>query len=263
MTNLTGKVIEERYTIEKKIGEGGMAIVYKAHDARLDREVAIKFIRRDSVSNDRYEIFLLRFNQEAKTLAKIAHPNIINVFDFGSHEGSPYFVMEYLPGGTLKNYIGKPVPWQKTLELVLPVARALDYAHQQGVVHRDVKPANMLLTKGGELKLSDFGIAKILAAEENSAVTLTSSGGIGTPEYMAPEQWKNEISSQTDIYALGVVLYELITGRKPYIANTPAEILIKQVNDPFLKIKIFVPNIPDEVDWLITKAMAKDPRQRF
>ena len=222
MANLIGQDIG-RYHIVEQLGQGGMATVYKAYDTRLEREVALKFIRVDLVAPAYQELMLKRFEREAKSLARLSHPNILKMHDFGEYEGAPYLVMEFLPGGTLKSRTGQPAAYQEAARLLAPMARALDYAHQDslGVIHRDIKPANILITASGQPLLSDFGVAKILDFEEGN--TLTGTGvGVGTPEYMAPEQWTNNVVPQTDIYALGVVFYELVTGRKPFTADTPA-----------------------------------------
>ncbi|HPH98310.1 MAG TPA: protein kinase [Anaerolineaceae bacterium] len=261
MADLSGHDIG-RYHLIQKLGEGGMAVVYKAYDSRLEREVAIKFIRTEQVPPAMLEKMLLRFEREAKALAKMKHLHIINVFDYGEHQGAPFLVMDFMPGGTLKARTGKPIPWVEVVRLLLPIASALEYAHRQGIVHRDVKPANILITSEGEPMLSDFGIARMLESESGN--TLTGTGvGIGTPEYMAPEQWSGSAAPSVDIYALGVVMYELITGRVPYQADTPVAILIKQANDPLPRPGIFVPGLPEAVEFVLFKALAKKPEERF
>ncbi|MEI7990393.1 MAG: serine/threonine-protein kinase, partial [Chloroflexota bacterium] len=231
MPELIGQSIG-RYQIVAPLGEGGMATVYKAFDTRLESDVAIKFIRRENIPANQMERMIVRFEREAKRMAKFQHPNIVKVMDYGEYQGSPYLVMPYLPGGTLKDMLkarrGSPLPYSEAARLLAPVGRALQYAHEEDTIHRDVKPANILLTKGGQPMLADFGVAKILDLEEGQ--TLTGTGmGVGTPKYMAPEQWKNQVLPQTDVYALGVVFYEMITGRVPYDAETPAGMLEKQL----------------------------------
>jgi len=261
MSNLTGQSLG-RYHILEPLGEGGMASVYKAYDTRLETDVAVKIIRVDQFSPAVLEQVLQRFEREAKALARLSHPNIVGIIDFGKHEGVPYLVMEYLPGGTLKQSLGKPVPWQDAARLLLPIGRGLAYAHKRGVVHRDVKPSNILVGDSGEPMLTDFGIAKLL--ENVDAQTLTGTGvGVGTPEYMAPEQWTGQAGPQSDIYSLGVVFYELITGRKPYNADTPAAILLKQASDPLPRPRQFVPDLPDAVEKVLIKALAKNPEDRY
>lgn len=259
MFDIIGKNLG-RYHIIERLGEGGMAAVYKAYDTALERYVAVKVIL---PGQQHSEIFLKRFERESKSLAKVSHPNIVPVHDFGEEEGVPYLVMEYLPGGTLKQKMGTPMPFTEAAKLLLPIARALEYAHREGIVHRDVKPANILITKNGDVMLSDFGIAKILDAEETSHLTGTGVG-IGTPDYMAPEQGMGiQVDYRADIYSLVVVFYELVTGRKPYIADTPMAVLLKHINEPLPRPRSYVPNLPDAVEQVIFKAMAKKPEDRF
>ncbi|MEW5938228.1 MAG: SUMF1/EgtB/PvdO family nonheme iron enzyme, partial [Chloroflexota bacterium] len=200
--------------------------------------------------------------REAKSLARLTHPNIVKVTDYGDYEGMPFLVMTYLPGGTLKSKLGKPIPWQEAARTLLPIARALDFAHRQNMIHRDVKPSNVLVTADGEPMLTDFGIAKILDIEATADLTGTGMG-IGTPEYMAPEQWTGQATPQSDQYSLGVVFYEALTGRKPYTADTPAAILLKQANDPLPRPSQFARDIPGKVEKLIIKSLAKNPDDRY
>jgi Tol biopolymer transport system component len=249
-----------RYHILEQLGKGGMAVVYRGFDYRLERSVAIKVIRTGGEEDD---IFLKRFEREAKSLAQLQHPHIVGVIDFGEHEGLPYLVMEYLPGGTLKQLMGRPMECHQAAELLAPVARALEHAHQAGILHRDVKPANILLTAQGQAMLSDFGIAKILESN-GSNDTLTGTGvGIGTPEYMAPEQWLGKAEERTDIYSLGVVLYELITGMRPFSADTPAAVLLKVHTDPLPSPKRLVAGLSDEAEAILLRALARKPEDRF
>jgi serine/threonine protein kinase len=261
MTNLIGQSLG-RYHLLEQLGEGGMATVYKAYDTRLEADVAVKIIRRDAFPPNQLDRILKRFEREAKALARLTHPNIVKVTDYGDHEGAPYLVMPYLPGGTLKQRLGTPMPWQEALRILLPVAQALDYAHEQNIIHRDIKPSNVLLTGRGQPMLSDFGIAKIL--ENEDAQTLTGTGaGVGTPEYMAPEQWTGAAGPQADQYSLGVVLYELVTGRKPYTADTPAAILLKQATEPLPRPAQFVAGLPEVVEKVLFKALARKPEDRY
>jgi WD40 repeat protein/serine/threonine protein kinase len=261
-TNLIGKSID-RYHILEQLGEGGMATVYKAYDTRLERDVAIKIIRTDLFGASVLERMLKRFEREAKSLAKLSHLHIIKVIDYGEYQGSPYLVMEYMPGGTLKDKLkGKPMDWQEAVKLLLPVAEALEYAHEQKIIHRDIKPSNILLTNKGQPMLTDFGIAKMLETEET--FTLTGTGiGVGTPEYMAPEQWTGSATAQSDIYSLGVVLYEMVTGRKPYTADTPAAILLKQATEPLPRPSAHVRDLPDSIEKILLKALARNPKDRY
>jgi len=263
MSNLIGQSLG-RYHILEQLGEGGMAIVYKAYDTRLERDVAVKVIRTEKLTIETMGKTLKRFEREAKALAKLTHPNIVPTTDYGEHDEKPYLVMPYLPGGTLKQKLGKPIPWEDSVRLLIPVARALHYAHQQGIIHRDVKPANILITQSGEPMLTDFGIAKILLDTEETA-DLTGTGmGVGTPEYMSPEQFQGKgVDARTDVYSLGVVLYEMVTGRKPYQADTPAAVLIKQATEALPRPRSFVPGLPEEVEKILLKAMAKEKENRY
>ena len=263
MADLTGQSIG-RYHIIEPLGEGGMATVYKAYDIRLERNVAVKVLRTDQFIPAQLHMVLQRFEREAKSLAKLSNPNIVNILDFGEHEGMPYLVLEYLPGGTLKQKTGSAVPWREALRVLLPVARGLAYAHSHGVIHRDVKPANILMNEDGRPVLTDFGIAKLLESPEGH--TLTGSGvGIGTPEYMAPEQGigASAIDERADVYSLGIVLYELVTGRKPYIADTPMAVVLKQITDPLPHPRDFAPDLPESVEHILLKALAKEPEHRY
>ncbi len=262
MPNLIGQSFG-RYQILEQLGEGGMAIVYKAYDTRLETEVAVKVIRTDNILPSVLDRALKRFEREAKALAKLTHPNIVKVSDYGEYEGKPYLVMPYLPGGTLKLKLGKSIPWQEAIQLLIPIADALDYAHSQNMIHRDVKPSNILLTQRGQPMLTDFGIAKVLDLEETLDLTGTSAA-VGTPEYMAPEQaTAKAVDHRADIYALGVVLYEMVTGRKPFVADTPLAVLFKHASDPLPRPKQFVPDLPDGVEKVLLKALAKKPEDRY
>jgi serine/threonine protein kinase len=249
--DLLGKSLG-RYKIVEVLGEGGMAKVYKGYDERLDRHVAIKVIEvRMFGSEELYK----RFKREATALAQLSHPNIVNVHDYGEQEdGLPYLVMEFLGGGTLKDQIGEPMPYHEAAKTLTPIARALSYAHRHGFIHRDIKPANILLTEAGQPMLTDFGIAKKIQDEKSS---ITRSGmGLGTPDYMAPEQARTKnIDHRVDIYALGVVFFEMITGRKPFIAQTPGAVILKHSQEPFPSPAMFIPGLPPSVELVILKAV--------
>ena len=261
MPDLVGQTIE-RYRILEQIGQGGMAVVYRALDTRLERQVAVKVIRLDLVAPAHAERILKRFEREARAMARLAHAGIVSIYDYGKHQGSPYLVMAYIPGGTLRDRLGEPVHYREAARLLAPVGRALAHAHEDGMIHRDVKPGNILLSKKEEPMLTDFGIAKVLGTPETTQLTATGVG-VGTPEYMAPEQWRGKALPQTDIYALGVVFYELVTGRRPYTADTPAEVAIVQATEPLPSPRQFVPDLPDVVDAVISRALEKEPEDRY
>lgn len=262
MQNLIGQSLG-RYHIIEQLGQGGMATVYKAFDTRLEREVAVKIIRSELFGSAIFERILKRFEREAKAMARLSHPNIVKVLDYGDHDGSPYLVMELLSGGTLKDLLVSPMPYPQAACLLEPVARGLSYAHNQCILHRDIKPSNILITHEGIPVLTDFGIAKLLDVEEGH--TLTGTGvGIGTPEYMAPEQGLGqEANGRADVYSLGVVFYELVTGHKPYSADTPLAVLLKQVNDPLPSPSYYIHDLPESVERVIYKALAKIPEDRY
>ena len=259
MLNLVGKTLG-RYKIVDMIGEGGMAKVYKAFDDRLERHVAVKVILSTYLGSP--ELYK-RFEREAKALAQLSHPNIVNIHDYGEQDSMPYLVMEYLAGGTLKEMLGEPFSYEEAVKLVLPIARALSYAHDRDFIHRDIKPANILLTEVGQPMLSDFGIAKKLVGD--SIPTMTKSGlGLGTPDYMAPEQGlSKKVDCRVDIYALGIVFFELITGKKPYYAKTPMAVVLKHVREPFPNPSDFVHDLPGAVERIILKAAEKQPGDRY
>ena len=251
MKNLIGKSLG-RYHILEQLGEGGMAVVYKAFDTRLEAEVAVKVIRTDNILPNVLDRALKRFEREAKALARLNHLNIVNVTDYGEFEGQPYLVMPYLQGGTLKEILqGKAMDWQQATRILLPIAKALGYAHRQNMIHRDVKPSNILITEDGEPMLTDFGVAKIIDTETTIDLTGTSMA-VGTPDYMAPEQFQGKTDARSDIYGFGIVLYEMVTGRKPYVADTPAALIIKQATDPLPRPTQFAPKIPGNVEHMGT-----------
>lgn len=253
-----------RYQLGDEVGKGGMAVVYKAYDARLEKQVALKIIRTDRITPEMANKTLKRFEREAKSAAQLDHPNIIKVLDYGETNDNPYIVMEYLPGGTLKKRLAKSVvPWQNAIATLLPVAHALRFAHERNIVHRDVKPSNILFNQADQPVLSDFGIVKILG--EEATQDLSSTGFmIGTPEYMSPEQAQGaNFDHRVDIYALGIVFYEMVTGRRPFSADTPMGVLVKQVTEPLPRPTRFNKNLPASIENFLLKALAKDPVQRF
>ena len=260
MEDYIGKRID-RYTINDRLGIGGMAVVYKAYDTRLEREVALKLIRTEAIPQEQHERLMKRFEREAKTQARFSHPNIVSVHDYGEFHGAPYLVVEYLPGGTLKSFMTGPIYFRKAIEWLIPITDAVQYAHDRNIIHRDIKPNNIIFDDREQPILTDFGIAKVLEMDE---VTLTGTGfGVGTPEYMAPEQWLGLAFPATDQYALGVVLYELLTGVKPFQAETPAAVAIMQATEALRSPRALAPEIPDGVENLIYKTLERDYKDRF
>lgn len=249
-----------RYEILEELGRGGMAVAYKAVDTTLGRNVAIKLILPGQQQTDH---FIKRFLREARSLAQLSHPNIVTILDSGDYEGSPYLVMEYIPGGSLTSMLGKPISASEAANLIIPIAYALHHAHRHKIIHRDVKPSNVLINSSGQPMLTDFGIVKLMDTTESQG--LTGTGAIvGTPSYMAPEQIKGQvIDGRADVYALGVIFYEMVTGQKPYTANTPIEVTLKHINAPIPKPRLVVRDIPQEAEAVIYKAMAKNPDSRY
>lgn len=250
------------YQIIEVLGQGGMATVYKALDTKRNRDVAIKIIRKDAFPDEIKQRLLQRFDLESKVLSRLSHNNIVKLYEFGQFQGSPFMVMEYVDGKTLKEF-PKPISLDLAINLILPVANALDHAHLKKILHRDIKPSNILIDSSGQPKLADFGIAKIL--ENYDGQTLTATGiGIGTPEYMAPEQaLGKEVDGRADVYSLGIVLFELLTGIRPYLADTPMAIMMKHLNNPIPKLSEYNKDLPIQLENIITKALAKNPQDRF
>ena len=252
-------VVDNRYSIVRALGGGGMAQVYLAHDEILDRDVALKVLR-EHLAED--EEFTERFKREALSAAALSHPNIVSVYDRGQEAGTSYIAMEYVPGGTLKERIsrGRPLEAGAATSVALQIAEALHLAHQRGVIHRDIKPHNVLLTSSGSAKVADFGIARAASAATISQRSMV----LGTVSYMSPEQAMGEtVTPASDLYSLGVVLYEMLTGELPYTAENPVAVSMKHVNDPLRPPRELNPEIPEELNALITKLLAKDPDSRY
>jgi eukaryotic-like serine/threonine-protein kinase len=249
-----------RYEIVKELGKGGMGVVYQAHDPQIDRPVALKVLRVDRVVN---EEFVSRFFKEAKFIGRLSHPNIVTVYDVGRDHGTIYIAMEYLQGHPLNEVIrSEPLGVEKTLDIAAQISNALGYAHDKGIVHRDIKPSNIILTHEGDVKLTDFGIAR---AEDQNAAQQTQTGVIlGTPFYMSPEQVMGKrVDGRSDLFSLGVILYELIVGQKPFKGDHFTAIFRAITEDiPVMPIQIDA-SIPRAVSDLIMKTLSKDPDVRF
>lgn len=263
MADLVGHTLG-KYQLVERLGRGGMADVYKGYQPGLDRFVAVKVLH-SHLSEE--ADFITRFQREAKSVASLHHPHIVQVFDFDVQDGNYYMVMEYIEGGkTLKEILHelgaqpRGLAVEQTLDIVAKVADALDYAHSQGMIHRDIKPSNILVRDLSQPVLGDFGIARIVGQ-----TGLTGSGAmIGTPAYMSPEQGRGEqADARSDIYALGIVLYEMLTGRPPYDADTPYGVILKHINDPIVPPHVLIGTLPPDVERIALKSLAKDPSDRY
>lgn len=257
MNSLIGKSLG-KFEIVDRIGAGGMATVFKAYQHTLDRFVAIKVLPTYYADDN---VFQERFKREARSVAKLTHPNIVQIHDFGEQDNVTYIVMEYVEGGTLKDRLKRPLPVPEAIGYVIQATEGLDCAHRNNIIHRDVKPANMLLRKDGHLLLSDFGIAKILEGTTN----LTRVGtGIGTPQYMSPEQGTGQaVDQRSDIYSLGIVLFHCLTGRVPFTADNPLSVTLKHLNEPLPYQRMIAEGVPNPVVQVVLQMTAKQAQDRY
>ncbi len=258
MTDLSGTTLGQ-YHIHEMIGRGGMANVYRADQTSMGRQVAIKVLPSHFLQDP---MFLQRFMQEVKVISSLQHPHILPVHDYGEQDGMPYIVMALLTGGSLADLIhqrgGLPLP--DVVRYVQQISNGLEYAHKKGIIHRDFKPSNVLLDEEGNAYLADFGIAKIT----ESTAQLTGSGMVGTPAYMAPEMAKRGgVTTLVDVYALGTTVYQMLTGRYPYESDTPLGVIMAHITEPIPNVREERPNLPETVQAVIERAMAKDPMDRY
>jgi eukaryotic-like serine/threonine-protein kinase len=255
---VVGELIAGRYELEKLVGSGGMSNVFRAHDRLLERTVALKILHEQYTRDDDY---VERFRREARAVARLAHPNIVTVIDRGEQDGRQFIVFEYVDGQNLKELTRNgPLEVHEAIGLTLQVARALSFAHERGLVHRDVKPQNVLLNEDGQAKVTDFGIARSLDVQ---GVTQTGTV-LGTSEYIAPEQARGQkVDPKTDIYSLGAVLYELLVGEVPFSGDNFVAVAMRHVNEPVPSVLEHRPDCPARLDLAIQRAMAKDPDDRF
>ncbi len=261
MANRLGTHLD-RYEIVAELGRGAMGVVYRAHDPKLDRAVAIKTVSLSGLDPDAEQEYRKRFVVEAQVAGRLSHPGIVTIFDAREEEAEPYLVMEYVEGQSLQELVGREnrtLPLSTTLRMVQEIAEALHYAHSQGVVHRDIKPANILVTNDGRPKIADFGIAKLNQTE------LTSPGQVlGSPAFMAPEQLSEEaIDARSDLFSLGVILYYMLTGHRPFQGNSTTTVCFKLVNHEPPNVSAFDSKLPPELDAIVSRAIAKDPGQRY
>lgn len=250
----------DRFEIKSEIGRGGMATVFEAYDPHFERTIAIKVLPREFLHDP---AFRARFEREAKVIARLEHPAIVPVYEFGEDDGQPFLVMRMMRGGSLADRLTQgPLPIDEIATILQRLGSALDRAHSLGIIHRDLKPGNILFDEYGDAYLADFGIVHLSQSSE----AITASGSmVGTPQYMSPEQvyGDKEIDGRSDIYALGVILFQMLTGHLPYEADTPARMMMKHVMEPVPPVRSIRPDLPDAVEDVITKAMAKEREERF
>ena len=258
MENYTGKLLDDRYEMQEIIGIGGMAVVYKAYDNIDDRIVAIKILKDEFLANDD---FRRRFKNESKAIAVLSHPNIVKVYDVSFGEKLQYIVMEYVDGITLKEYIEQTgvISPEDTVYFITQILLALQHAHDKGIIHRDIKPQNIMLLENGNIKVTDFGIARFSRSESRTL----SEKAIGSVHYISPEQARGEITDErSDIYSVGVMMYEMLTGQLPFQAENPVSVAIMQLQSEPKRPSIINPAIPLGLEQITIKAMRKNVDER-
>ena len=254
------KLADGRYTVGQMIGTGGMADVYLGLDTRLNREVAIKVLRRDLAKDP---AFVARFRKEALAAGGLNHPGIVAVYDSGEENNSPYIVMELVSGQTLRQKLqAGQLPLSTSLEIIKGILQALDYSHNKGIIHRDIKPSNIMITDSGDIKVMDFGIAR---ATDDIGATLTNTWNVvGTAQYLSPEQATGEMADgRSDLYSLGCLMYELLTGRPPFTGDTPVSVAYQHVSSPLTPASQINPALDTNLDQMLEVVLAKDPNDRY
>ncbi|HEY3922838.1 MAG TPA: protein kinase, partial [Gaiellaceae bacterium] len=257
---MVGDVLADRYELEEVVGSGGMSSVYRAHDSVLDRNVALKVLHQRLTGEKEY---VERFRREALMVAGLLHQNIVTVIDRGEDDGCPFIVFEFVAGENLKQLVDRcgPLPLDRAVELAVQIAHGLAFAHANGYVHRDVKPQNVLLNGDGEAKVTDFGIARSLEVEHGVTQTGTV---LGTSDYIAPEQAQGrQVGEQTDMYSLGVVLYEMLTGELPFSGDNFVAVAMQHINELPPRVSSLRPDVTPRLDAAVSRALAKRPEDRF
>lgn len=258
-SDIAGRKVLNRYKIEEKLGGGGMSVVWKAYDLVLDRSVALKVLRPE-MSDD--EEFIGRFRREAQSVASLSHPNIVNIYDVGEDGGLYFIIMELVDGETLRDKLRAEgrLPVDEALRIAQQICEALAHAHARRIIHRDIKPQNILITKQGDVRVADFGIARALGGVSTTSRDVV----VGSAPYISPEQAKNgTVSARSDLYSLGVVMYEMLTGKPPFAGDSPVAVALQHVQGQVPSLREKNPDIPEAVEAVIMKALAKDPDDRF